>query len=492
MTIYARFLQTVQAHGQKTALEFAEQSMTFAQLHAATLPVLDALGDRRGKHVGLLAPNVPSFVSGFLGILAAGGVAVPLNAMLTPGELLFQANHADLTALLATEPLAQAMQDNGMRCPVHVIETLPHPHGARAACGEAAGADDPAVLLYTSGTTDEPKGVMLSHGNFMANYESFSQVVNFDPAMTSLVVLPLFHVFALTTQLLPCLFDATPMVLFPQFKPKEILAAIERRENLLLMAIPPMYGMLAANIADGVDLGPNLHLCVSGGGPMPRHVQALFEEHFAAELREGYGLTEAAPVVSVNLPGAANKRGTIGPPIPGVEVRVCNDADEALLPGFEGELLVRGDNVMNEYYKNPSLTAATLTPEGWLRTGDLAVLDDAGYIRIAGRKKELIISAGENIHPQEIEEALGQFPHVFAAAVVGVPDELKTEIPKAYLAPHPETPPESIDIAAVRAFLRDRLAPHKIPRQWEVRPVLPQLATGKVDKRALQGGPVEA
>lgn len=488
--LFHGFAATVRKFAAKSALRFEGRAIAFADVYSSALGVARRLGDRRGRHVGLLAGNTPAFVAGYFGILGAGATAVPFNAMLTDKELVPLARHADLAALLvsrALTPLIAPLQAGLPDTPILVIEDIAPAGGIDddAPYASSLGLEDLAMLLYTSGTTGDPKGVMLTHKNFIANFNSFSQVFNFNEHDTFIDVLPLFHSFAFTGELLSCALLGVELILCPAFKPKEVLELMATERNVVLLAVPPMYAVLTAFAPAGYDARDNVRYLVSGGGPMPAEVQARFEERFGIEIYEGYGLTEAAPVVSSNSKLHDNRRGTIGRALPGVRVEIWDEAGTPLPAGVEGELMVKGDNVMRGYYKNPAATAEALTADGWLRTGDMAVIDNDGFLRIVGRKKELIVSAGENIHPREVEETLVRHPAVFEAAVIGVPDKLKTEVPKAFLAPHPGQPLDSIDIKEVRDFLRDRLAAHKIPALWAVLEQLPKLPTGKINKKIL-------
>lgn len=490
MNIFSRFLNTVRQFPDNAAVQADETVFTFADIHQSALAVAGRLGDCRGRHVGILAGNSPAFISGILGILGAGATAVPFNAMLTLPELLPQMQHADIAALCVStplQPLAEAAKQGGLACPIHILEEMAAQKGEAGAVtwGQGAAPGDLAMILYTSGTTGDPKGVMLTHRNLLANFESFAQMFSFRPSDTVVVVLPLFHCFSFTTQLLPCALIGCRMILCASFKPKQVLDIMSREPDVVFMGVPPMYALLAAAGSPDLDIKKNVRLAVSGGGPLPREVQRAFEECFRLDLQEGYGLTEAAPAVSFNLPGPANKRGTIGQSIPGIDLQVW-DEDGRIVPlGAEGELVVRGENVMRGYYKNPAATAAAITAGGWLRTGDLATLDHEGYARIVGRKKELIVSAGENIHPREVEEVLASHPQVLEAAVIGIPHKRKTEVPKAFLVPQPGMPMAALDADEVRQFSRQRLAPHKIPHAWVVVESLPKTATGKVNKKLL-------
>jgi long-chain acyl-CoA synthetase len=245
-------------------------------------------------------------------------------------------------------------------------------------------------------------------------------------------------------------------------------------------AVPSMFSLLAKS--PGEERLDRLRVAVSGGAPLPASIHQAFLRRFGVNITEGYGLTEASPVVCSNRP-RNNRPGTIGLPLPGVEVQVWDDQDQPLPPGEPGELVTRGPHVMAGYYRNPEATAAAIHPEGWLRTGDMAIIDEAGYVRIVGRKKELIISSGMNIYPFEIEEVLTSHPKVAEAAVIGVADALRGEVPKAFVVLHEG---QRIDPGELRQLCRERLAEYKIPRQIELIDALPRTPTGKIQKKSLQ------
>lgn len=492
VNLFTGFLDTAHRMPEKVAVQFEGQSLTFRALRQAALSVARYLGDRRGQHVGLLAGNTPAFISGYFGILGAGGVGVPFNAMLKPAELLPLLQHAQVQLLLVAKPLAalgNALCAAGASCQILVIDDLPEAGDTDepAFYGTSLIESDLAMILYTSGTTGDPKGVMLTHGNFLANFHSFNAAFGgFRVEDAIICVLPLFHSFAFTAELLPCVLVGSKLVLCPSFKPKQVFQLWSTESSVVFIAVPPMYGMLAATAPVGGRPQANVRIAISGGGPMPSEVQQRFENTFGFDIYEGYGLTEAAPVLTSNFPTyKENRKGTVGLALPGVELQVWDDEGKTLPRGAEGELVARGPNIMRGYFNNPSATAAALTAEGWLRTGDMAVIDNDGYVRIVGRKKELIVSAGENIHPREVEEVLVQHPAVYEAAVIGIPDKIKTEVPKAFLCPEPGAPLETVDIASVRTFCRERLAPHKVPVAWQVLEALPRTSTGKINKKVL-------
>jgi long-chain acyl-CoA synthetase len=268
------------------------------------------------------------------------------------------------------------------------------------------------------------------------------------------------------------------MVLVDRFVPLKVLKLIEDHKISVFLAIPSMYRVLA--MADGSFNVSSVRFPISGGEPLPVAVAKAFEKRFGVPIFEGYGQTEAAPVVTLNVP-EANKLGTIGRALPGVEVAIWDEQDHVLAADQVGELMVRGANVMVGYHNLPEDTAKTIV-NGWLHTGDLGKMDADGFVTITGRKKELIISAGENIYPREIEEVLAQHPKVKECAVIGVKDEVRGEVPKAFVIPRDG---ETLDEKDLRLFCRDHLANYKVPKHIEIVPDLPRSPTGKIIKRAL-------
>jgi long-chain acyl-CoA synthetase len=344
----------------------------------------------------------------------------------------------------------------------------------------AVGVDrDPALFLYTSGTTGRPKGVVLSHRNLVANVESSQSAGRFRPEDNFLCLLPFFHTYAITgTFLLPFL-TGCKAILIDRFQPTKVLKLIEQQKVSCFMAIPSMYRVLAAS-EEQCDVSA-LRFPISGGEPLPLAVANAFKERFGVDIYEGYGQTEAAPVVSLNVPGG-RKAGTVGRALPNVEIAIWNDRGQVVSPGEVGEIMVRGENVMVGYHNLPEETARTIT-DGWLHTGDLGQVDQEGYVSITGRKKELIISAGENIFPREIEELLARHPSAKEVAVIGVSDEVRGEVPKAFVIPQDGATPDAQEL---RKYCREHLANYKVPKVIEIVEDLPRTPSGKVLKRLLK------
>ena len=310
---------------------------------------------------------------------------------------------------------------------------------------------------------------MLSHRNFLSNLEGCVRAFNFTERDILLGVLPLFHTYALTTTLiLPVNVGAT-MVYLARFSGPKVLELIEKYKITSLFAIPSMYRVLLRTTESVKHDLSTLRLCTSGGEPLPGDVLEAFNKTFPVPLTEGYGLTESTAIVSVNLPEKC-KPGSIGPPLSNLEVKILNDDGQKLPLNKEGEICVKGPNVMKGYYKLPKETAETITPDGWLKTGDYGKLDDEGFLWITGRKKELIIISGENVSPNEIEQVISGHEKVFEVAVIGVPDKLRGETPKAFIALRESA---TCTEEEIKNYCMQRLPHYKVPKYYEFLKELP-------------------
>lgn len=475
------FDRAVKSNTSRPALVEESRTWTFAELADESDRIAAVLKERvKGDTVGVLLLNSQRYIATLLAIWKVGKTAVPLNYLLPPAELGFIIKDSGMSGLVSSQFFNQALSaikplfgDKG------VILMADDPQFV-APRGTPVDSEyrDPALYLYTSGTTGKPKGVVLTHENLLSNVEGCQQAGDFDSRDGFLCLLPFFHTYAITGTFLLPLLSGSKMVLVDRFHPLKVLGLIQQHKISVFLAIPSMYRVLAAT--EGNFDFSSVRFPISGGEPLPSATAEAFEKRFNVPIYEGYGQTEAAPVVTLNRPGA-RKPGTIGPALPGVEVAIWDDQDRALPPGEVGEIMVRGRNVMQGYHRLPEETAKTVTG-GWLHTGDLGRLDKEGYVTITGRKKELIISAGENIYPREIEEALAQHPKVKEVAVIGVKDEVRGEVPKAFVICHEGT---AIEEKELRTFCRENLANYKVPKYFELVPDLPRTPTGKVLKRML-------
>lgn len=352
--------------------------------------------------------------------------------------------------------------------------------------------DDTAVILYTSGTTGQPKGAELTHFNMVTNAiasrDMYSPLLNagLDAINKYLVTLPLFHSTGQTAQMNAGIAGGGTLVLLPRFDPAAVLKVMLEERINFWVGVPTMYWALLQHARQtGVDVSPvaeSLKVCCSGGAPMPVAVMEDFQRTFGVRILEGYGLSETSPVACFNQVQRPSKPGTVGLPVLGCEVRVVNDEGEPVPTGERGEVVIRGHNVMKGYYKRPAETAEAFAG-GWFHTGDIGVIDADGYVSIVDRKKDMVLRGGMNVYPREIEEVLMTHPAVSLAAVIGVPDERLGEEVKAFVVLKPG---QSLTADALVEWSREQLAAYKYPRIVDIRESLPVGPTGKVFKRALR------
>ena len=489
MNLASAFAATTATRPDKVAMYWGETEFTFAGLLAQSLGVARQLhadfGVQPGDRVGLWLKNRPEFVPALFGILNAGAVVVPINNFLKPAEVNYILADAGIDVLITDEELGAHLPALAAVRPalklLKVEAIAPADTAARLSPPAARQSEsDLAVIIYTSGTTGRPKGAMLSHGNLLHNVESCRLVLETVDQDRFAVLLPLFHSYMLTVGLLLPLLVGGSLVLVKSLnQPKLILGEILQRQATVLPAIPPFYRTLA-NATLPVPL--TFRICVSGAAPLPMQVLKDFEAKHHIPLIEGYGLSEASPVVTKNPLRGVRKPGSIGLPIPHVEVSVQDDSGRELGANEPGEVCVRGGNVMLGYWRKPEETAQAMRG-GWLRTGDIGYRDDDGYYYITDRKKDMLLVNGINVYPREIEEVIYQFAGVKEAAVIGVPDPRKGEQPVAYVTANDGV---TLDEKALLQFLRGQLADYKLPRRIVMLPALPRNATGKILKTSLR------
>jgi long-chain acyl-CoA synthetase len=480
-------LDTIANHaatrGDHLALADETLRLDYRGLKAVGCGLAARIGDATSNpRVGLLLPTSAGAAVSILSCWCAGRVPVPLNFLLSPAELGKIVQDAELDLLVTIDHFAPLAEGLGLKTLLLGKETLQP--GTGTPPGRAA--TDLGVLLYTSGTTAEPKGVCLSFDNLVQNVRACVAAVKLTQEHVFLGLLPQFHAFGFTaTTLVPLMLGATAHYR-PRFSPTGTLEVIREQRVSVFITIASMFGALAGmKNATRADFASLTH-AVSGGEPLPDAVSELFEQRFGVRILEGYGMTEASPVVCLNT-HAAYKRGTVGPPLPGVTVVAVDEHGNALPAGADGELTVRGHCVMQGYLNKPEQTAAVLKGET-LYTGDIGHVDADGFVRITGRAKDMMIVGGENVFPFEIESVLVQHPAVAEAAVIGVVDGVRGEVPTAYVLLEEG---KEVDAAALRAFCREHLAGYKVPRMVEIVADLPRGPTGKILKRALREGAVQ-
>ena len=492
--------RSARAHAGHPAIVFQDRTTTHAQFDAASDRIaagLAARGIRPGERVGLYGPNSDAFALAYFGILKAGATVLPLNLLLNPKEIAYILHDAEAAALIYHEAFAEAVQSfraqlPGLRFQVR-IGAAPAPGAVPwtdllAAAGDPPQpairpAEDLAALLYTSGTTGVPKGAMLTHFNLASNVESIGEALHLTPGQDVLLVaLPMFHAFAATVGMLYPLLHGCTLVPVAKFEPQQVAEAVARHRVTVLPLVPSMYSVLLRLPDAAVPLLASLKYAVSGGAALPQAVLEAFEKKFGKLIYEGDGPTECSPVTCVNPVGGRRKPQSVGKCVPRVEMRILDDAGNELPRGAIGEICVRGPNVMKGYWKHPEETAASFFGE-WFRTGDLGTRDEDDYFFIVDRKKDMIIVNGMNVYPRIVEECLVRHPAVREAAVVGERDPLHGEIPVAHVAAREGA---AVTESELRAWCRDHLGRHEIPRRFVLTPALPRNAAGKVLKRELR------
>jgi long-chain acyl-CoA synthetase len=495
--------RTVERYGDKTALIFKGEKISFAELQGLIercAAGLAELGIGKGDTFGIVMRNCPEFVILSFALSRLGAVSVPVNSLEKAERIAYIFNDAEVKGCLTSKTFLRTIHEVQESVPTlrHIflresggdepaLETI-YRHPLAETAGPEVAPEDLVLLIYTAGTTGLPKGVMLTQHNLLSCVESCQLAFDLSDKDRVMCVLPMFHSFAWTTNvILPIHLGAMTVVIESLLPFQPAMKQLWKHKVTLICCVPQVYAALVQHVHGPKALLLRLlnpvKLAVSGAAPLPGPVQVKFEKTFGTALIEGYGLTEAAPVVSVNPRYGAHKPGTVGLPLPGIDVKITDD-DEQELDTYEiGEVCVQGGNVMVGYYKQPEATAEAFTADGWLKTGDLGFLDSDGYLTLVDRKKDLIIAKGLNIYPQEVELALAAHPAVAEVAVVGIRDETGDESVRAFVVLEPEA---SVKPRELIAFARPSLASYKVPRDVVIVDELPKNALGKVLKRELR------
>jgi long-chain acyl-CoA synthetase len=486
MNLASAFAATAQKHPTKPALFWGDDEYTYERLFAQSVQLAAhlqrSLGVRPGDRVALWLKNCPEFVPALFGVLASGAVVVPVNNFLKTDEVHHILADAGIDVVITDATMSEHLPAlSALRPQLRFWQVEEFPRlGNHAGALHPSTRDDLAVIIYTSGTTGRSKGAMLTHGNLLHNVESCRQVLAAVDHDRFVVLLPMFHSFMLCVGvLLPMIVGGSMVLIRSLHPPRNVLQDIYRRRATILPAVPSFFRTLAAAPMPS-DLP--LRICISGGAPLPVEILRDFNRHMPIPLIEGYGLSEASPVVSMNPIAGPHKEGSIGRPIPGVEVTVQDDAGNTLPMGATGEICVRGGNVMRGYWNQPEATGNALR-NGWLLTGDVGRSDADGYFYITDRKKDMLIVNGINVYPREIEEVIYQIPGVKEAAVIGIPDARRGEHPVAFVAAKDGT---RLEEKAILGLLRQKLADYKVPKKVTFLSALPRNATGKVLKTELR------
>jgi long-chain acyl-CoA synthetase len=489
----------IRRYGEYEALAFEGRRITNMDQHRAASRVAHALvrlGVQPGDRVVVMLPNCPQVMQSYGGILRVGAVIVPVIFLLGETEVAHIVADSEAKVVITSSDMVGKIEKQ-----IGVLPNLRHvllvdgggEGGLRSFEEETSGESDRfevfprgdgdlAVILYTSGTTGTPKGVALSHANLESNARASASLFELDRERWSVGVLPLSHSYGLTVMNAGHILG-TRSALLRWFNPEEVLKAIQEFRAEAMSGVPTMFVYLLNYPGASAYDTSTMRAWGSGAAPLPVELVEPFERRFGGKLLEGYGLTEASPVVSAHRLSGVRKLGSVGQPIPGVTVSIRDDDDRALPTDEVGEVCVQGPNVMLGYYRNPEETAKTIRG-GWLRTGDMGRLDADNYLYIVERKKDLIIRGGFNIYPRDVEEALYAFPAVAEAAAIGLPDTLMGEEVVAFVVLKPGQAATADEVAG---FCQTRLARYKCPKEIRFVDALPKSPVGKILRKELRG-----
>ena len=504
MTLADVLAESARLHGDETAVIYEDDTLSYGELADRVSRIassLHSLGIEKGDHVAVWMPNNLEFLPIYFGIAAAGAVMVPMNTRYRTHEARYILSDSKAKAIFMVPRFLKMQYDEMLREVAPSLEHLEHAvilnqdadvgvpsmtYGVFLSAGRDAELpdvmdEDVSQILYTSGTTGKPKGVMLSHANVCDNARVTGEVMQVTARDRYFVPLPLFHSFGLVLGCLTPLTFGASIVLQDIFDAEHALQLMEQHRCTMNFGVPAMFMMELEAYRDG-DYSLQLRSGMMGGAPCPIEVVKGVRREMDCDVCIGYGITETSPLISLTRFGDDDQKRaeTVGLPLPGVEVRIVDDQRRPLPPGEVGEVAIRG-NVMQGYYGMPEATDEAIDRDGWYYSGDLGVIDEDGYLSITGRKKDMVVVGGFNVYPREIEEVLFEHPRVKNAAVVGVPDDRLGEVVKAYIVAYGELSEQE-----VKAFLDERVANFKVPKYVAFLDALPMTASGKVQKYKLR------
>jgi len=476
-------IRTCLRNARRTLIVDDRREYRGAEILVAALHVASEIERRsQTQTVGLLLPTSGAFPICALAGWMLGRTIVPLNYLLKPDELQYVIDDCGCDTIVTVGPMLDFL---GVRPRVEnlvMMESIDFKGVPDLRWPARSRPDELACLLYTSGTSGKPKGVMLSHCNLVSNVRQCLEHVGLRDEDVLLGVLPQFHSFGLTVLTILPLVRGLRAIYTARFVPQHVMRLLREHRPTMFVGIPSMYNaLLAVKQAEPADFA-SLRFTVSGGEPLPEDVFERFRERFGVTICEGYGLTETSPVTNWCRPEDWRRR-SVGTPVPRVEQVIVDPASGKVLPqGREGEVLVRGPNRMLGYFNLPEETSQAISPEGWFRTGDMGRFDKDGHLSITGRIKEMLIVGGENVFPREIEEVINRHPSVHASAVIGMTDPMRGEVPVAFVELEEGA---TFDERSILALCRDQLAGYKVPRDVRVLDALPRNPTGKIQRRQL-------
>lgn len=488
-----------QKNSSNIAIVDSARDWTFTELKGASDSLAISLvkkGIKKGDRIALYCINSAEFAISYMGILKAGAVIVPINLLQKPTEIEFVLNDAGVSGLIYHQ-LFQANVEQFKPAITSLIfdisiandlaespfESLITARDGVTLTLSIDPDEDLAAILYTSGTTGRPKGAMLTHTNLLSNTTSVFQAMQWQSGKDRIVlVLPMFHAFAATVGMLTPLIHGCSFVPVAKFEPDALLKTIDDTQATIFLGVPSMYNVLLNTKSENIERFKSIASCISGGASMPVDVLTGFENKFKTHIYEGDGPTECSPVTCVNPIGGLQKIGTVGLPVPNVEMCIFDEKGQELPNGEIGEIAVRAPSVMKGYWNLPEATFESFIGE-WFLTGDLGTKDNDGYFSILDRKKDMVIVNGMNVYPRIIEEILYQHEAVLEAAVIGEQNDLHGEIPVAYVVIKEGLLADQADI---RGWCRRHLGGYEVPRKVVFLDALPKNAAGKIVKRTLR------
>lgn len=479
---------------------YEKEKKTFSQFYSDILSFAGGLrrsGIKKGDRVALLMNNSIEFITAYFGIIAAGGVVVPINIFLKAEEIEFIAADCGVKAVITTPDFTktvsairlskldklEAIISTGV---IEGVKTVPYAGMFEPGTKEepVIGSEDIAVIIYTSGTTGFPKGAMLSHRNLVSDTENCKDIISMSDKDVMMAFLPMFHSYSFTANVMISLCCGCKLVIVKSIQPfAKVIKNLLLHRVSVFVSIPQIYTVLSdAKIPFYVFLLNPMRVAISGGASLPIETFNKFQKRFKVPLVEGYGLSEAAPICTLNPLRGARKAGSIGLPINNVLIKIRDEKGNELGVETEGEITVKGDNVMAGYYNNPEATKEVLK-DGWLYTGDLAKKDKDGYIFILDRKKDMIISNGMNIYPREVEEVFYRHPDVADVSIVGLKNKAHGEVPFAVVVLKEGARATESEL---KKYAREHVANYKVPHRIEFWKELPRNSTGKVEKKSIR------
>lgn len=496
LNLYESLHKSAINYPNRNALTFENNNMTYSELNEKVNCVaynLAVNGINKGDKVALILGNCSEFVIAYYGVLRAGAVVVPINPIYSQDEISYILKNSNTKAIITSfslEPILDIL--------LHEIKSIDKVFYVGGKNKDSAWeklienkkseydypliiADDLAVILYTSGTTGKPKGAMLSHRNLTSNAESIGKLVEFKVEDRILAILPMFHIFCISVCINTPIMCGGNIVISQKFNPIEIINLISKEQVTLFAGVPTMFSFLLQLKDYTAEHMKTIRTCLSGGASLPIELLQRFEEKYQVNILEGFGCTETAPVTAFNPLKGIRKTGSVGVDIPGVINKVVDPNGNEVPRGEIGELIVKGPNVMIGYLGMPEETSSAIV-DGWFHTGDLAKMDDEGYIYIVDRMKDLIIVGGYNVYPREVEEVLYKHPSVVEAVVIGVPDPIFGEQVKAYVVCNDN----NVSTNDLLAFCKNHLAKYKVPKEIEFIDEMPKNSTGKIMRRFLR------